>query len=55
MGAFLFLLVVFNIIFWIVALKEHGMSVKDFLLTVKDKVKVGITQLTNRAKELKFD
>jgi hypothetical protein len=55
MGTFLFILVVFNVIFWIVALKEHGMSVKDFLITVKDKVRVGITQLTNKAKDLKFD
>ena len=39
MAVFILILVCFNIGFWIVALKEHGSPVKDFLLTVKESYK----------------
>ena len=36
MAAFILILVCFNIGFRIVALKEHGLPARDFLVTVKE-------------------
>jgi hypothetical protein len=39
MAAFILILVCFNIGFWVIALKEHGLPIKDFLTTVKEDFK----------------
>jgi hypothetical protein len=39
MAAFILILVCFNIGFWVIALKEHGLPIQDFLTTVKEDFK----------------
>ena len=39
MAAFILILVCFNIGFWVVALKEQGLPIQDFLVTVKEEFK----------------
>ena len=36
MGAFLAILVIFNIVFWVYALEEHGSPVENLMLTVEE-------------------